>query len=89
MRDPLHRDLTIRQLALLAVLCDEAADADRTTRAIATRLGVAKPIITRAMLTFERQGLAERRPDPRDRRSVMLFVTDEGRALRRRLGAVK
>jgi DNA-binding MarR family transcriptional regulator len=70
-------DLTARQMAVLLV-CDEA-DQPQTVRGLALKLNVAKPVITRAVDKLEEMGLLERRPDPADRRSVLIRATKGGR----------
>lgn len=76
-------DLTLRQLGLLAILCEPGRpEARRTVRALSVELGVQKPIITRAVDRFEKLGFVDRAPDPTDRRSIILSATPAGRHLR-------
>ena len=73
-------DMPIRQLALLMVLADEPHDDEATTiRALAELLGTPRPAMTRAVDMLERIGLATRRADPRDRRSLFVDLTKAGR----------
>jgi DNA-binding MarR family transcriptional regulator len=69
-------DLTARQLAVLLISYLE--DGPHTVRGLAARLGVAKPAITRALDRLEQFDYAQRRQDPRDRRSIVVARTSEG-----------
>ena len=69
-------DLTARQLAVLLISYLE--EGPHTVRGMAARLGVAKPAITRALDRLEQFDLAQRRQDPRDRRSIVVTRTSEG-----------
>lgn len=74
-RDP-GLDLTVRQTAiLLTVYLDPPP---HTVRGLAERLGVTKPVITRALDTMGRMELLERRRDPADRRNVLVRRTVKG-----------
>jgi DNA-binding MarR family transcriptional regulator len=55
-------------------------------RALATKLGVTKPVITRALDTMGRQGLVVRKRDPSDRRNVLVQRTVNGALFLERLG---
>jgi DNA-binding MarR family transcriptional regulator len=78
------RDLTLRQMAvLLAVYLDPPP---HTVRGLADKLGVTKPVITRALDTMGRLGLVTRRRDETDRRNVLVFRTVEGSLAVERLG---
>lgn len=77
-------DLTMRQCAVLLTVA--RAEEAQTVRGLAWELNVSKPAITRAIDKLEYRGLARRRTDPTDRRSVLVTVTDEGRGLARRMG---
>ena len=48
---------------------------------IAERLCVEPPTITKTLRRLERCGFVERRRDPRDARSFLVYLTGEGRAL--------
>jgi len=48
--------------------------------ALATELGLAARSITQAVETMERDGLVERRPDPKDQRAKLVSLTAEGAA---------
>jgi DNA-binding MarR family transcriptional regulator len=77
-------DLSARQLAVL-LIC-RLDDPPHTVRGLAETLNIAKPTITRAADRLEELGLAERRGDPRDRRSVLIVPTASGRAFVKELG---
>ena len=78
-------DLTLRQLAL--VLLVYRTDKRQTVRGLAAHLNVSKTSISRALNQFERTGLANRKIDLRDRRSVFVGQTVRGDAMVERLGA--
>lgn len=69
-------DLTPRQMAILTIVYLEAPP--HTVRGLAARLGVTKPVITRAVTTMGLAGLLERRRDDADRRNVLIGRTVEG-----------
>ena len=69
-------DLSVRQMAvLLTVYLDPPP---HTVRGLAARLGVTKPVITRALNAMSRHNLLQRRRDPNDRRNVLVQRTVEG-----------
>jgi DNA-binding MarR family transcriptional regulator len=70
------RDLSLRQIAVLLV-CDTAEDL-QTVRGLAQHLEIEKPIVTRAVDRLEAAGLARRKADPSDRRSVLIAPTRAG-----------
>jgi DNA-binding MarR family transcriptional regulator len=63
----------------LAVL--EGAGQPLSPTTIAERLLVTTASVTSLLDTLERRGLVERRPDPGDRRKLLVAITDEGLAL--------
>jgi DNA-binding MarR family transcriptional regulator len=65
--------LTLKQLTTL-LACYET-DQDRTLRMIATRIGSAKPAVSRMLEHLIDLGLIERLADPRDRRSALFQHT--------------
>jgi DNA-binding MarR family transcriptional regulator len=73
-------DLSMRQAAILLVIYLDPPP--HTVRGLAAKLGVTKPVITRALDTMGRQKLVARRRDEADRRNVLVRRTVEGRALR-------
>ncbi len=71
-------DLTGRQLGVfLSVYITEPAGG-HTVRHLAAELNVAKPAITRAVDRIQELGLAKRKSDPNDRRSVLIERTAKG-----------
>lgn len=77
-------DLTMRQMAILLTVYLEALP--HTVRGLAARLGVTKPVITRALDTMGRMGLVSRHRDERDRRNVLVRRTVAGALHVERLG---
>ena len=69
-------DLTQRQLTILLTIYLDPPP--HTVRGLAARLGVTKPVITRALNAMGAMGLVERRRDERDRRNVLVRRTVEG-----------
>lgn len=47
---------------------------------LAFQLGVSQPTATDSIAALERKGLIAKRPDPNDRRSVHILLTEQGRA---------
>ncbi|PZO79725.1 MAG: MarR family transcriptional regulator [Mesorhizobium amorphae] len=77
-------DLSLRQAAiLLSVYLDPPP---HTVRGLAERLGVTKPVITRALDAMGAKGLLTRRRDERDRRNVLVRRTVEGSLFVERFG---
>lgn len=78
--------LSLVQLQALAAL----SGGDLRMRELARRLGLAESTVTRLVDRLERAGLAERRSERPDRRSVLVGLTSTGhlalRAVRDRLG---
>jgi DNA-binding MarR family transcriptional regulator len=71
-----HPDLTNRQMALLLVVGREGGL--HTVRGLAARLGVSKPVVTRALNSLTAYDMVARRVDERDRRSVFIDLTPAG-----------
>ena len=69
-------DLTTRQMALLLTVYLEPGP--HTVRGLAADLGVAKPVVTRALDTLGRLGLLKRTRDAADRRNVLVHRTVKG-----------
>ncbi|HVY19524.1 MAG TPA: MarR family winged helix-turn-helix transcriptional regulator [Bauldia sp.] len=77
-------ELTQRQMAvLLAVYLDPPP---HTVRGLAAKLGVTKPVITRALDTMGAMGLVTRKRDESDRRNVLVHRTVAGSLAVERLG---
>ncbi len=73
-----YPDLTNRQMALLLVVY--LVDAQHTVRALASRLDVGKPIISRALDTLETMDYVRRQRGVHDRRDIFVERTPEGSA---------
>jgi DNA-binding MarR family transcriptional regulator len=74
--------------ALLAKLHD-SGDAPLRVTALAERLGVDTPTVTRKVQQLERLGLVQRISDPDDGRAHRILLTDEGSSTLSRLMAVR
>jgi MarR family 2-MHQ and catechol resistance regulon transcriptional repressor len=72
-----HR-LKLSQFLMLAVLAD-APDATARTTDIATRLGVTTGGVTRLVDRAVRRGYVHRKPNPADKRGVLVTLTSYGR----------
>ena len=77
-------DLTLRQMAILLTIYLEPPP--HTVRALAARLGVTKPVITRALDTMGAMKLVSRHRDEKDRRNVLIKRTVEGALYVERFG---
>ncbi|MFG1703019.1 MarR family winged helix-turn-helix transcriptional regulator [Nonomuraea sp. M3C6] len=82
------RDLSITALSTLASL--ERLGPRRITE-LAALEGVTQPAMTQLISRLEREDLAERLPDPADRRVVVVAITEHGQAelARRRAAQAK
>jgi DNA-binding MarR family transcriptional regulator len=70
-----YDQFNVRQLDIvLALRVDQ-----QTVRGLAELLDTSKPAITRAVDKFEELGWVERKVDPKDRRSIFMSLTKEGR----------
>lgn len=81
-----RRDLSQRQLAVLLEVY--LAAPPHTVRGLAAKLGVTKPVITRALDTMGASQLVTRRRDPEDRRNVLIQRTVEGSQFVEQLGDI-
>ncbi|MBA4782493.1 MAG: MarR family transcriptional regulator [Rhizobiales bacterium] len=79
-------DLSYRQISILLTIYLEPPP--HTVRGLARRLGVTKPVITRALDTMGKQGLVTRERDEKDRRNVVIQRTVEGALYVEKLGDV-
>lgn len=79
-------DLSARQLSILLTIYLEPPP--HTVRALAIKLRVTKPVITRALDTMGKLGLVSRRRDETDRRNVVIQRTPKGALAVERLGDV-
>lgn len=79
-------DLSLRQMAiLLTVYLDPPP---HTVRGLAAKLGVTKPVVTRALDTMGAMKLLSRHRDETDRRNVLVRRTVEGALYVERFGDV-
>lgn len=69
-------DLSARQVSVLLTIYLQAPP--HTVRGLARKLGVSKPVITRALDAMGKLGLVNRRRDEKDRRNVLVQRTVEG-----------
>jgi len=69
-------DLTARQLAIMLTVY--LSPPPHTVRNLAASLKVSKPAVSRALHLLERLGLARRKRDDADRRSVLVQRTIKG-----------
>lgn len=69
-------DLSLRQMCILLTIYLEAPP--HTVRDLAKKLGVSKPVITRALDTMGKLDLVSRRRDEKDRRNVLIQRTVKG-----------
>lgn len=69
-------DLTARQLTILLTIYLEPPP--HTVRGLAAKLGVTKPVITRALDTMGKLGYVDRRRDDTDKRNVIIQRTVKG-----------
>lgn len=69
-------DLSVRQICILLTIYLEAPP--HTVRDLARKLGVTKPVITRALDTMGKLELVSRRRDEKDRRNVLIQRTVKG-----------
>jgi DNA-binding MarR family transcriptional regulator len=76
-------DLSLRQLTVLITIYLEPQP--HTVRGLAAKLGVAKPVITRALDAMGQIGLVSRKRDPADRRNVLIQRTVGGSLFLERL----
>ncbi len=69
-------DLTNRQMAILMTVYMQ--NGPHTVRGLAARLGVSKPVVTRALNTLGAYGYLRRRKDEADLRNVLIEQTPQG-----------
>jgi len=77
-------DLTTRQMAILLTIYLDPPP--HTVRGLASRLGVTKPVITRALDTMGAMGIVSRHRDDADKRNVLVKRTVEGALFVERFG---
>ncbi len=76
-------DLSVRQMTILLSIYLEPPP--HTVRALAAKLNVSKPVITRALDAMGKLGLVSRRRDECDRRNVLIQRTVGGSLFLERL----
>lgn len=69
-------DLSVRQVSILLTIYLEAPP--HTVRALAQKLHVSKPVITRALDSMGKMGLVSRKRDEADKRNVLVQRTVKG-----------
>ncbi len=69
-------DLSMRQTSILLIVYLEPPP--HTVRGLAAKLGVTKPVITRALDSMGKAGLLSRRRDDVDKRNVIIQRTVKG-----------
>lgn len=69
-------DLSVRQMSIILTIYLEAPP--HTVRDLARKLGVSKPVITRALDSMGKLELVSRRRDDKDRRNVLVQRTVKG-----------
>jgi len=79
-------DLSSRQIAILLTIYLEAPP--HTVRDLARKLGVTKPVITRALDSLGKLDFVSRRRDEADRRNVVIQRTVSGALAVERLGDI-
>ena len=77
-------DLSSRQIAVLMTVYTN--DGPHTVRGLAAALRISKPAITRALDRLCEEGLLVRKTDDKDRRSVLIQMTDKGSTFLREFG---
>lgn len=77
-------DLSARQMSLLLTVY--LTQAPHTVRGLAVLLKVSKPAITRAVNRLSELELVRRKPDPADKRSVLIQRTVRGSVFLREFG---
>ncbi|MCC3277459.1 MULTISPECIES: MarR family winged helix-turn-helix transcriptional regulator [unclassified Arthrobacter] len=86
-RDPEFRDLTMREYDVLFNLTRCPGGWSRLNE-LNEHLLISQPSLSRMVDRLEARGLVQRRPAEQDQRGVELSLTDEGRAVQRRLGRI-
>ena len=69
-------DLSVRQICILLTIYLEAPP--HTVRDLARKLGVSKPVVTRALDSMGKLELVSRRRDDKDKRNVLVQRTVKG-----------
>lgn len=80
-------EVTLRQIAILGILCDD--EGPHQTKTIAETLGIGKPVVTRSVIHLEQIGYVARLPSEKDKRVVTVEPTIPGRYLREKLRTLR
>ncbi|UWX96169.1 MarR family transcriptional regulator [Arthrobacter zhaoxinii] len=86
-RDPEFRDLTMREYDVLFNLTRCPGGWIRLNE-LNEHLLISQPSLSRMVDRLQARGLVQRRPAENDQRGVELSLTEEGRAVQRRLGRI-
>ena len=86
-RDPEFKELTMREYDVLFNLTRCPGGWIRLNE-LNEHLLISQPSLSRMVDRLEARGLVQRRPAEQDQRGVELSLTDEGRAVQRRLGRI-
>lgn len=86
-RDPEFKELTMREYDVLFNLSRCPTGWTRLNE-LNEHLLISQPSLSRMMDRLEGKGLVQRRPALNDQRGVELSLTDEGRAVQKRLGRI-
>ncbi|MCC3290617.1 MULTISPECIES: MarR family winged helix-turn-helix transcriptional regulator [unclassified Arthrobacter] len=86
-RDPEFRELTMREYDVLFNLTRCPGGWIRLNE-LNEHLLISQPSLSRMVDRLEARGLVQRRPAEQDQRGVELSLTEEGRAVQRRLGRI-
>ncbi|MFD0690119.1 MarR family winged helix-turn-helix transcriptional regulator [Actinomadura fibrosa] len=81
IRLPVLEKLSFTTLSVLDTLA--SADGPMRLSDLTRTEQVSQPAITQLVTRLERDGLVERRPDPRDGRAVLVHITEAGRRIGR------
>jgi DNA-binding MarR family transcriptional regulator len=76
----IYASFGVAQPVITALAVIEGADGPLTPSEISERMLVASATMTATLDTLESRGWVARTPNPADRRSVLVTITDEGRA---------
>lgn len=79
-------ELSTREMAVFLTIATEPGP--HTVRGLAALLVIPKASITRTLDSLEAQDLVRRRPEPGDRRSVVINRTSRGALMLKRLGQI-
>lgn len=86
-RDPEFKELTMREYDVLFNLSRCPTGWTRLNE-LNEHLLISQPSLSRMVERLENKGLVQRRPARNDQRGVELALTDEGRAMQKRLGRI-